>query len=81
MSNCPYCCWIDPEQLEADEVDGPMNYCRVCGRKLQEDEQVREAVLECYWPDGTSETRRVKVTDGFMKALRYWTELEEEEKK
>ena len=40
-----------------------------------------EAVLECYWPDGTSETRRVKVTDGFMKALRYWTELEEEENK
>ena len=35
MSNCPYCCWIDPEQLEADEVDGPMNYCPMCGADLR----------------------------------------------
>lgn len=32
---CPYCSWIDPERLEEDEVDGPQNYCRVCGRDLR----------------------------------------------
>jgi hypothetical protein len=32
---CPYCSWIDPESLEEDEVDGPQNHCRVCGRDLR----------------------------------------------
>ncbi len=32
---CPYCSWIDPALIEDDEVDGPQNYCRVCGRDLR----------------------------------------------
>ena len=46
MSNCPYCCWIDPTRLEADEVDGPRNYCRVCAKDLRVPETVHETGQE-----------------------------------
>jgi len=30
---CNHCHWIDPDVAHEDE-DGPLNYCRACGRKL-----------------------------------------------
>ena len=30
---CRYCEWIDITQAHEDE-DGPLNYCRACGRRL-----------------------------------------------
>ncbi len=30
---CEHCAWIDTSRQHEDE-DGPINYCRVCGRKL-----------------------------------------------
>ena len=30
---CRYCEWIDITRAHEDE-DGPLNYCRACGRKL-----------------------------------------------
>ena len=32
---CIYCSWIDPDSLGGDTEDGPLNFCRVCGRNLR----------------------------------------------
>ena len=34
QEGCKHCSWIDTSRAHEDE-DGPINYCRVCGRYLR----------------------------------------------